>query len=646
MSEINLLYIDLFCGAGGTSTGVESALINGEQCAKVIACVNHDANAIASHAANHPEALHFTEDIRTLELSGLVSHLHKCKSQYPNAQVVLWASLECTNFSKAKGGQPRDADSRTLAEHLFRYIDAIDPDYIQIENVEEFMAWGPMDENGKPISMHKGEDYTKWVRHVKECGYRFDHRILNAADFGAYTSRKRFFGIFAKDDLPIIFPDPTHCKDGRRDMFSDLKKWKAVKDVLDFKDEGTSIFGRKKEPVEATKARLYSGLIKFVAGGKDAFMVKWNSMSQSGKYQAPDMEAPSPTVSCQNRLGVAKVSFMSKQFSGHPESKNVSLEHPAGAITCIDHHAVVNADFLAAYYGNGDNVSQVDRPCPTVPTKDRFNYVQPKFLSMYYGGDNHAGSIDKPAPTIRTKDCCSLVNSRFLCSYNFKDDGKDINLPSPTILTKDRLSLVSPSFIDQQFGQSKAASTESPLGCVTANPKYSLVTPWLMNTNFGNTGSSIEEPSQVITANRKWHYLVNPQYSSAGGSVNNPCFTLIARMDKMPPYLAECTTEPKDIPSFIRIDGNVVIYEIYDSDSPMTVKIKEFMALYGILDIKMRMLKIPELKRIMGFPEDYVLVGTQADQKKFIGNAVEVTMARVLCQALSRKLRELKKLAA
>ncbi len=646
MSYINLLYIDLFCGAGGTSTGVESARANGEQCAKVIACVNHDANAIASHAANHPDALHFTEDIRTLELSPLLEHLKKSKVQYPSASVVLWASLECTNFSKAKGGQPRDADSRTLAEHLFRYIESINPDYIQIENVEEFMSWGPMDENGKPISMHKGEDYTRWVSNVKSYGYNFDHRIMNAADYGAYTSRKRFFGIFAKQGLPIVFPEPTHCKEGKQDMFSDLKKWKAVKDVLDFKDEGTSIFGRKKEPVEATKARLYSGLIKFVAGGKDAFMIKWNSMNQSGKYQAPDMEAPSPTVSCQNRLGVAKVSFMSKQFSGHPESKNVSLEHPAGAITCIDHHAIVNTDFLAAYYGNGDNVSQVDRPCPTVPTKDRFNYVRPMFLSMYYGGDNHAGSIDKPAPTIRTKDCCSLVNPRFLCSYNFKDDGKDINLPSPTILTKDRLSLVSPSFIDQQFGQSSAASTNKPLGAITANPKYSLVTPWLMNTSFGNTGSSINEPSQVITANRKWHYLVNPQYKSAGGDINTPCFTLIARMDKMPPYLAECTTEPKDIPSFIRIDGNVVIYEIYDTDSPMTVKIKEFMALYGILDIKMRMLKIPELKRIMGFPEEYKLIGTQADQKKFIGNAVEVTMARVLCEAVSKKLRELRKVAA
>ena len=143
-SNIKLLYVDLFCGAGGTSTGVEKASLNGKKCAKVIACVNHDANAIASHAANHPDAVHFTEDIRTLELTPMVEHLQKMRAKYPDAYVVLWASLECTNFSKAKGGMPRDADSRTLAEHLFRYIEAINPDYIQIENVEEFMCWADL----------------------------------------------------------------------------------------------------------------------------------------------------------------------------------------------------------------------------------------------------------------------------------------------------------------------------------------------------------------------------------------------------------------------------------------------------------------------------------------------------------------------
>lgn len=586
---MKLLYIDLFCGAGGTSTGVETARVNNEKCAKVIACVNHDANAIASHAANHPEAKHFTEDIRTLELSPLVSHLDWMEKLYPSAFVVLWASLECTNFSKAKGGQPRDADSRTLAEHLFRYIEAIKPDYIQIENVEEFMSWGPMDENGKPISMYKGDDYTRWVTNVKLHGYDFEYRVLNAADFGAYTTRKRFFGIFAKKGLPIVFPEPTHVKVPT----GNLEKWKPVKDVLDFSDEGISIFERKKPLSEKTLERIYAGLIKFVAGGKEAFMVKWNSMSRTGKYQAPGVDEPCHAVTCQNRLGVARVSFLSKYFSGHPESKNISVEGPAHTIKCKDNHALIISDFLAAYYGNGDNVRSVDSPAPTVTTKDRLSLVSPFFMNYYTGG-GQLSEVGQP---------CSAL----------------------TTIPKQRLV-----FIDQQFGKSRPAGTDKPLGTLTTNPKYSLVNclPWIMNTNFNNIGSSIEQPAQAITANRKWHYLMNPQFQSAGASINKPCFTLIARMDKRPPYL-------------VVTESGWVAIEIYYTDSLMTRKIKEFMALYGIVDIKMRMLKISELKRIMGFPTDYVLIGSQSNQKKFIGNAVEVNMARVLCSALARKLHEL-----
>nr|DAZ11379.1 MAG TPA: DNA cytosine methyltransferase [Caudoviricetes sp.] len=530
---MKLLYIDLFCGAGGTSTGVNAARLDGEKCADVIACVNHDANAIASHASNHPEALHFTEDIRTLELSPLVAHTAVKRAENPDAFVVLWASLECTNFSKAKGGMPRDADSRTLAEHLFRYIEAINPDYIQIENVEEFMSWGDMDENGKPLSMDRGRLYRRWVNNVKKYGYRFEYRILNSADYGAYTSRKRFFGIFAKKGLPIVFPEPTHSKEPQKTLFNDLKRWKPVKDVLDLEDEGLSIFARKKVLSEKTLERIYAGLVKFVAGGKDAFLVKWNSMNRKGIYHAPSIDEPCPTVATQNRLGVATVQFLSKQYSGHPESKNTSIEEPAGTITCIDHHA-----FVSAYYGNG-----------------------------------HNHPIDEPAPTLTTKD---------------------------------RLSLITSQFLDMQYGNGTTASIEVPANTVTTNPKFNLVTV---------------KPC-------KSYYLMNPQFASAGGSIERPCFTLIARMDKMPPYLVATET------------GDVAI-NVYDTDTPMTVKIKEFMALYGIVDIKMRMLNIHELKRIMGFPDNYVLVGTQADQKKFIGNAVEVNMARVLCEALCRSLKDL-----
>lgn len=561
MDNIKLLYIDLFCGAGGTSTGVENARHAGRKCARVIACVNHDPNAIASHAANHPETLHFTEDIRTLDLRPLVEHAANMRAKYPQAKIILWASLECTNFSKAKGGQPRDADSRTLAEHLFRYIEALNPDGIQIENVEEFMSWGDLDEDGKPISKDKGRLYLQWVENVKTYGYRFDHRIINAADYGAYTSRKRFFGIFAKSGLPVVFPVPTHSKDGGRNLFDDLKKWKPVKEVLDFSDEGRSIFLREKPLSPKTLERIYAGLIKFVAGGKDAFLIKYNSVNKkTGKHVPPSVDEPCPTIACQARLGVANVHFLAKHFSGHPESKVSSVDSAAGAITTIDHHSLVGAEFLSAYYGNGHNHS-VNEPAPTVTTKDRFSMVRPHFIANSYSGGGQVSSVDNPCPAVMT------------------------------------------------------------------NPKQHIVScePWIMNTNFDNVGTALDSPAPTITANRKWHYLMNPQYFNAGGSIDNPCFTLIARMDKMPPYLIATET------------GELAI-EVYETDNAQTRKIKEFMALYGIADIKMRMLKISELKRIMGFPADYTLIGTQADQKKFIGNAVEVNMARVLCEALVEQL--------
>ena len=593
---MNLLYVDLFCGAGGTSTGVESARINGQPCAKVIACVNHDANAIASHAANHPDTLHFTEDIRKLDLTQLVECVNLMRKRFVNAFVVVWASLECTNHSKAKGGVSRDADSRTLAEHLIRYIEAIDPDFLQIENVEEFMDWGPLivkvkqdsetgyeycpltikkEGKGKnatvkyqptmiPDSLRKGQYYNRWVSEVKNFGYTFDYRILNAADYGAYSSRKRFFGIFAKQGLPIVWPEPTHAKKSQHTLFGSLEKWRPVKEVLDFSDEGVSIFERSKPLSEKTLERIYAGLIKFVAGGKEAFQQRCN-------HPAKD-----------SRTGAKTVRFLSKYFSGHPESKNISVEKPAHTIKCIDNHALVTSDFLAAYYGNGDNVHSVESPSPTVTTKDRLSLVSPFFMNYYTGG-GQLSEVGQPCPAVTT-------------------------------VPKQRLI-----FIDQQFGQSRPAGIDNPLGAITTNPKYALVNcrPWIMNTNFNNVGSSIEEPSQVITANRKWLYLMNPQFQSA----------LIAKMDKRPPYL-------------VATESGQIAIEVYETDTPMTVKIKEFMALYEIVDIKMRMLKIPELKKIMGFPSDYTLVGTQTDQKKFIGNAVEVNMARALCESLAYKFIE------
>ena len=554
---IRILYVDLFCGAGGTSTGVERARLGGRKCAKVIACVNHDANAIASHAANHPNAQHFTEDIRTLNLAPLKGHVEKERRRYPKAKVVLWASLECTNHSRAKGGTSRDADSRTLAEHLFRYIEELQPDYIHIENVVEFMEWGPLvvkiardpetgseycpleikrDKRHRATSItpvwipdpdKKGIHYRRWVQQVREYGYKFEHRVLNAADFGAYTSRVRYFGQFARPELPMAWPQQTHAKNPTTDLFSEsLKPWRAVREVLNFEDRGESIFARRKPLVDATLDRIYAGLVKFVAGGEDAFLVKWNSRNQNtGKYIAPDLNAPCPTVATQNRLGVARVDFLSKQFGGQPQSKNIPVTGPAGTITTVDHHA-----FVSAYYGNGYN-SNVNRPAPTLTTKDRFQLVQP-FIANYYSGGGQLSSVDEPS------------------------------------------------------------------GTLTTTPKQRLVNA---------------------------HYLMNPQYRSAGGSVAAPCFTLIARMDKRPPYL-------------VSVEQGVPAWHICPDDSPAMVRVKEFCILYRIVDVTMRMLRIPEMKRIQGFGDDYVLVGTSEEQKKYLGNAVVTQVATAWSEAVAAAL--------
>lgn len=536
--NIQLLYIDLFCGAGGTSTGVENAVVNGKKIAKVIACVNHDRNAIASHKANHPDAIHYTEDIRTLELGPMQKHIALARRTYPDAKVVLWASLECTNFSRAKGGMSRDADSRTLAEHLFRYVEALDPDIIQIENVDEFQTWGPLIEKRKadgsvvmtrkssgkgkdrrtweepamlPDPEHKGEYYHRWVAEMCSYGYRFESRILNSADYGAYTSRRRFFGMFAKRGIDIVFPEPTHARDGGEDLFgSHLKPWLPVRDILDLNDEGASIFDRKRPLVDATLKRIYAGLVKFVAGGKENLHVKWNSIKND-----------------------ACITTGTERLS------------PAGTD---------KVRFITAYYGKGG--------------------IHP------------------------------------------------VEAPAPTVTTKDRLAMV---FLDNQYGTGVPSSVEEPCHTISTFPKQNII--------------KVNSPARVVTTNRKWQYLVNPQFSCSGNSVDAPCPTVIARQDKLPLQIASVSTETEHLPSFIKKEGDSLIYIAYDTDSPILKEIKQFMFTYGIVDISMRMLRIDELKLIQGFPKDYVLVGTQEEQKKYLGNAVVTIMAKVWCEAIVPSLR-------
>ena len=355
--------------------------------------------------------------------------------------------------------------------------------------------------------------------------------------------------MFAKRGIEIVFPQPTHAREAGDDLFGGhLKPWLPVRDVLDLDDEGASIFDRKKPLVDATLRRIHAGLLKFVAGGKGNFLIKWNSMNQNGKYLAPDIDGPCPTVSTQNRIGVGKARFLSKAYSGDPEGKQTGIDGPAGTITTRDHH-----QFITAYYGRG-GVHSTDQPAPTVTTKDRLAMV----------------------------------------------------------------------FLDNQYGTGVPTSVEKPCGTITNNPRQKIV----------KVKSPIDSPAREVTANRKWQYLVNPQFSCPGNSVDAPCPTVIARQDKLPLQIASASTEAEHLPSFIRRDGDSLVYIAYATDSPVLREIKKFMFTYGIVDISMRMLRIDELKLIQGFPKDYVLVGTQEEQKKYLGNAVVTIMAKVWCEAI------------
>src|SRR5690606_46961 len=414
--------IDLFCGAGGTSTGIFLATCDSE----VTFCVNHDRNAIESHKANHPYAKHLIEDIKNPEvLFFLKLRVNALRKLYPDCIITIWASLECTNFSKAKGGLPRDADSRTLAEYLFMYLEAVNPDYLMIENVVEFMSWGPLDEKGKPISKKSGIDYMRWVNNIKAYGYKFDWKELNSANFGAYTSRNRYFAQFAKDGLPIAWPEPTHEKNTKTkiDLFDTkpLKKWKAVKEVLNLDKEGESIFNRKKPLVDKTLQRIYAGLLKFVANENEE-------------------------------------RFLKKYYSGRPEGKVISLNNPAGTIKTADGHALVSCNFMMKYNSmskSGNHIPPgIDEPCPTVATQNRLGIASVNFLQSYYGNGN-AHSENAPCPTVTTVDRFGKVGVNFLMlNYSNGNNIKDIEYPAGTIVGNDKHNLVQTKqfILNPQYG--------------------------------------------------------------------------------------------------------------------------------------------------------------------------------------------------
>ncbi len=378
--------IDCFAGGGGASTGIESAL--GRPCD---IAVNHDPKAIAMHRANHPSTHHVTEDIFEADLRSLVDD---------EPVDVMWASPDCTSHSRAKGGAPRLSGLRMLPWAVHKHARELRPSVIFMENVAEIQKWGPLGSDGRPVKAREGEEYNRFVDAMGELGYTFECRELSACDYGAPTTRRRWYAILRRDGLPTRWPEPTHG-DG---LFG--RPYVPVSECIDFSDAGESIFGRKRPLAEATMRRIARGLRKFVLDDPAPFLVQIGYGERPG--QAPrvgDVRSPLGTVVAQgvkHYLCTPYVTRFNQNAVGQRADEPIQTittggAGPFGLVT----------PFVTKFYGN-DTGHRADEPLHTITASPGHFGLVSAFLVKYYGTAD-AQSVASPLGAITTRDRFGLA---------------------------------------------------------------------------------------------------------------------------------------------------------------------------------------------------------------------------------------------
>lgn len=396
--------IDCFAGGGGASVGYE--MFTGKP---VDIAINHDPEAIRMHRMNHPNTLHLTEDIFTVDLK---KHVAGRKVDF------MWTSPDCTSHSKAKGDTPRESGLRMLPWSVFYHSVSVEPEVVMMENVEEIQKWGPLDNKGKPIKLLEGTYYNMFIRSfteglkeeppadlmtlisqsmkwgkidkngrplntenagkfdslkehmIKGLGYDFKCKTLVAADFGAPTTRKRWYAVFRNDGKEIKFPEPTHNKE----------QWLKCGDYLDWSDLGKSIFNRKKPLAEATQKRIANGIKKYILDNphpyivKDenaySFLIQYHGEQKNGESRGQLLTEPIKTIDTSNRYGLV-TAFVTKFYK---TGIGQCCDEPLHTITTSPGHFGIVSAFLIKYYGQG--CGQVcNDPLGTITTKDRFGLV-------------------------------------------------------------------------------------------------------------------------------------------------------------------------------------------------------------------------------------------------------------------------------
>jgi DNA (cytosine-5)-methyltransferase 1 len=383
-----LKIVDLFCGAGGETTGILQACRAAGFDFEMLA-VNHWTVAIETHSKNHPEVKHLCESIQNVDP----------RTHITDGRVnLLWASPECTHFSNARGGMPKSDQSRASAWLVLKWASDLYIDRIIIENVKEFLDWGPLGVDSKPLQSKKGETFRAWVDALKSLGYRVDWRVLCAADFGAPTTRRRLFVQAVRGRGKIVWPEHTHAETAG--LFGE-KIWVPARNIIDWSISGKSIFKRSKPLAENTLRRIEAGIRRFWGKWAEPFLVVVR-----GASGAVSIDKPLPTVTCSGAHYGLVEPLILHQMNG---MDCVPTSKPLPTVTTRCGHALIEPFITAiGQTSAADRSRSINEPLSTVVTKAEHCLVEP-FLMKYYGNSMEPASINQPLTTITCKDRFAII---------------------------------------------------------------------------------------------------------------------------------------------------------------------------------------------------------------------------------------------
>lgn len=461
---------DLFAGAGGASTGLRRACeALGKQLDLV--AVNHWQTAVETHAANHPSARHLCEDLESVSPRKAV----------PGGRLdLLLAGPECTHHSTARGGKPVNDQSRASAWCVLRWATTLRIDSILIENVREFLSWGPLGVNGRPLRSRKGETFQAFIQALRSLGYRVAWRVLNAADYGDPTTRERLFIQARRGRRQIVWPEPTHSPKGEATLFGPTERWRPARDVIDWGIPGQSIFARKRPLSPNTLARIAAGLKKFGGANAEPFLVLLRGTDASQvNGSAKSLGEPVPTITAGGKhVGLCQPFVLQQQSGGAPRSTENLLPTIAtdGAIALVE-------PFLISAGGPKVEARPISQPANTVLTRDHMALVEPFIISMEHSGAHgqQVRSVDQPLPTITTRGDLRVCEP-FVVPTNHGDTkggncrAYAVDRPMPTITTVDAWGLIE-GFVTKYHGNGAAHPVSEPLRTIDCNDRFALVEP-------------------------------------------------------------------------------------------------------------------------------------------------------------------------